>query len=478
MELYKEKMKDIHGYLVGDIHAVDAESSTIAINYKKQVCKNYKSLNQKQMETKLGGNIFYVTRKYDGELNVLFYNGSEAFVINRSGRVRTGLPCTDAAQVALQAAGVKRAIIPCELIVDESKGRTRVFDVLKAVADKKALASLQLVAFDVVEIDGTRLPAQHYGDVHAKLEEIFSGATLCTPVRYQKVESMSAVKQLYTKWVDEEGAEGLVVRSDLAWVFKIKPRYTIDAAVIGFSEGTGDAKGQVRTLLLALMPEEGKFQIVGRTGNGFSDEFRTELMEKLTPKIVPSRYVETDSNHVAFHMIKPDMVIELFVNDIIFETPSGSVPNNVLAFTNGQYRLHSAIDGISLVFPIFERIRDDKKCVYDDVRLSQIFEFAYVPQEEQGTIADAVMPASEVILRDVYKKETGSKLMVQKFMVWKTNKEHTSNYPAYVMHYTNFSSERKEPLQRDIRVSSSEEQIMEMVNEFIDGKVKKGWNKV
>lgn len=69
--------------------------------------------------------------------------------------------------------------------------------------------------------------------------------------------------------------------------------------------------------------------------------------------------------------------------------------------------------------------------------------------------------------------------MVQKFLVWKTNKETLdSRYPAYVMHYTNFSSQRKTPLEREVRISNSEEQIMALVKDFIAANVKSGWNLV
>ncbi len=477
MELLKDKLTNNNGYLEGDFKAVDEQSSTTAINYKKNVCKNYISINQEQMETRMGGTEFYVTRKYDGELNVIFYNGKETFILNRSGRVRTGLPCTEEAGKLLEAAGVKSAIIPAELYVDESKGRTRVFDVLKAVADKNALGTLKLAPFDVLEIDGENLKAQSYTETFNKITEIFAKSALCQPVRFKKVDSKNAVKELYEKWVVEENAEGLVVRSELPIVYKVKPRYTIDVAVVGFSEGTAESKGQVRSLLLAMMPEEGKYQIIGRTGNGFDEEFKKALMQKLTPKIIESRYIETDSNHVAFHMIEPEMVIELIVNDVLFETPSGAIPNPVLEIVNGQYKLYNTVDGVSFVYPIFERIREDKRCVYEDVRLAQISEFAYLPDTETNS-KEVQAATSEIIHRDVYKKTSGAKLMVQKFLVWKTNKEHLANYPAYVFHYTNFSSERKEPLQRDVRVSNDEAQIMQLMNEFTEANVKKGWEKV
>ena len=43
------------------------------------------------------------------------------------------------------------------------------------------------------------------------------------------------------------------------------------------------------------------------------------------------------------------------------------------------------------------------------------------------------------------------------------------------MNYTNFSPTRGEPLKKDVRVSSSEEQILELLNAFKEKNVKKGW---
>ena len=293
----------------------------------------------------------------------------------------------------------------------------------------------------------------------------------------KQAASKNEVKDLYEKWVEDENAEGLVVRCEMPFVFKIKPRYTVDVAVVGFSEGTGDQKGQIRTLLLAMMPKEGQYQIVGRTGNGFSNEQKVELLEKFTPKIIASQYIETDSNHVAFHMIKPDTVIELNLNDVLFETPSGSILNQVLEIIDGVYVLRANVTGISFVYPVFERFRDDKTCSFDDIRLSQINRFSYLP-EESDTPTVAEQPKSELLHREVYTKESGAKIMVQKYMVWKTNKEKLPEYPAFVFHYTNFSTDRKEPLQREVYISDDKEQIMQMVDESKGENIKKGWNKL
>jgi hypothetical protein len=67
--------------------------------------------------------------------------------------------------------------------------------------------------------------------------------------------------------------------------------------------------------------------------------------------------------------------------------------------------------------------------------------------------------------------------MVRKFLLWKTNKElDAEHFPAYVVHYTDFSPNRKDPLAREVRVSSSLEQIGKLWDGLKEANIKKGWN--
>jgi hypothetical protein len=68
--------------------------------------------------------------------------------------------------------------------------------------------------------------------------------------------------------------------------------------------------------------------------------------------------------------------------------------------------------------------------------------------------------------------------MLQKFVAWKTNKETDPRYPAYVFHYTDYSSGRKDPLKKDIRVAPTEAQITAIFDAFLAENVKKGWEEV
>jgi len=470
----ESKMVPVHGYREGSADAADPADATTAIQYKRDVTRNYLNLTPEQIDSRLGGTEFIVTRKYDGEMNVLFFDGESAVIINRSGRIRAGLACVEDAAAALRAAGVTRATIPAELYLDETDGRTRVYQVMGALADERQTGALRLAAFDLLELDGAEFSPGSYADTHAALTRLFASASLVAPVAAKPCRSKAEVKDVYAEWVEQGGAEGLVVRTELPLVFKIKPRHTLDVAVVGYSEGTDDPDG-VRSLLLALMPAAGEYQIIGKTGNGFGEDVRRDLLRHLSALTVESSYIEADSNHVAFHMVRPQIVIELMVNDVLFDTLSGYIENPVLRFENDRYVHQASVRGISVVYPIFVRLREDKTASVDDVRLSQINDLTYVAPTDLAVSAD--IPASDLLRREVYVKESGGKLMVLKFMAWRTNKAGPA-YPAYVFHLTNYSSDRKDPLQREVAISDDEAQILAIFEASVEENVKRGWERV
>ncbi len=475
MKIDNTKLKQDRGYTLGTLDAVDEQTRDIAKLYKKNIAKNFISINPRQIEDKAMGKEFYLTRKYDGEFNILLFDGENSYIMNPGGKVRGSLPFLEEATRLLKASGTQSAVFACEVCMKETEGRTRVFNVLQAWAEPKMQSDLCLVPFDIIEINGDKGYYTTYDLLYKELAGIFKDSSVVFPPRYKVVNSRKEIKELYEEWVEAENAEGIIIRSEYPFVCKLKPRHSADVVVVGYSEGIDDAKGQIRSMLLAMMPEEGKFQIIGKTGNGFSDEMRKEILERLKPMEMPSQYIETDSNHVAFHMVRPEIILEVNFNDVIVENSTSAVTNPILEVVDGKYKLSRITSGFSLIYPIFERFREDKAINATDLRLSQITDFAYVAPLEEKSL-DGVK--SEVMQREVYKKETKGKLMVQKFMWWKTHKEDSSKYPAYVFCYTNYSSDRKEPLNRDVRISNSEEQIKKIYETYVEGNIKKGWEKV
>lgn len=473
MSLDISQLKDRGGFFEGEASKVAPAFGTLVTEYKQQVCRRYLSLNGEQIEQRLGGNTYQVTRKYDGELAVICYDGTQLFTVNTGGRVRTGLPVHAEALAALQAAGITEAVIPAELYVAEDDGRRRVFDVASALADSARHDTLRLAPFDVLSLNGEEHRPASYLETHAQLASLFGG-DLVRPVQMKEAGSRQQVAELYRSWVTEEGAEGLVVRCEMPMVYKIKPVYTVDVAVIGYSENP-DVAGQVRSLLVAMTTEDGRYQPIGHVGSGLNDTLRSELHAQLSPAEVASTYVETDTNHVAFHLVRPELVLELKVNDVLFESTSGAISNPLLEF-DGTWSRTGTSAGISIIHPVLQRLRDDKTASGADVRLAQIEEYFAWPVPPTAVGRDE-LATSEILRREVYTKLTGGKLMVQKFLVWRTNKAEHS-YPEYVLAYTNFSSGRKDPLATEVRVSSSQEQLMLLTDELIASKVKSGWQLV
>lgn len=478
MKIYKDKLRQINGYLEGKIDAIDVETSSKALDYKKNFLKQFIAIYPQLIDSRLGDNRYYVTRKYDGEFATIVYENEKAVTINRSGRIRLGLPCAEEAAKLLKKAGVKQAIIPAEIYVDDTDKRTRTLDLIHALSKKGDVSMLHLAAFDILELDNKPYKPVNYIETHKKLTELFSKGTLVKTVEMEEANSSNAVKDIYHKWVDEGTAEGIVVRSDLPFVFKVKPRHYLDAVIVGYTEGTGDQKGQTRTFLVAMMPEEGKYQIVSHVGGGMKETLKAEILKHFEERIVESDYIDTDSNYVAFRMVKPDTVMEFSVRDVIYETANGPVLNTVLRFEDGRYKVDNTVTGLSFIAPVFDRFRKDKSANEIDTRLSQIEDFASFEPEEIISRPEVKLDKSNVLLRDVYEKTLGDKYMIQKYVVWKTNKEESGDYPAYVLHYTNYSSNRQEPLQRELRVSDREEQIMELYKSYLEENIKKGWKQV
>ncbi|MCC8146740.1 MAG: hypothetical protein LIO93_09970 [Bacteroidales bacterium] len=337
---------------------------------------------------------------------------------------------------------------------------------------------MRLACYDILELNGQQYKPENYEVTLKKLDKILKGGKLIHAVDWTVAKSNEEVKEIFSQWVQDEGSEGLVVRSEMPFVWKIKPRHNVDAVVIGFTEGTGDAKGHVRSMLLALMPEEGKYQIVTRVGGGITEQLKRELFDYFSPRVIPSEFIDTDSNHVAFQMVEPDKVIEFSVNDVRWETPDGLIQNQVLEIVEGKYRLSEKINGISFVAPIIERFRDDKKADAEDVRLSQVENFSSFEPEELEKLPAPELRPSEMLFRKIYRKTIGEKVMVLKFTGWKTNKEKTGEWPKYVLHVTNFSSDRKEHLQRDVNITDDRKQLDLLLKSSLESYIKAGWKKV
>src|SRR5262245_8644888 len=256
-----------------------------------------------------------------GEFNLLVYASGEAIIVNPGGTVRTGLPCLDEAAQALQSAGVGRALIAGELwYVPEGRVRERVHDVSRVARNPQSaeeLEALAFSAFDVLEIDG-QYPTSFTAAWKELLRigQLVPAHTLCN--------SVEAVRKQFRYWT-ELGYEGAVLRSEQAGSYKVKPRHSLDAVVIGFTEGTDKRKSMIHDLLLALIRPDGAFQVLGRVCSGFTDQERRDWLCDLVDWVVGSDYTQSNDG-VAYRMVWPRQVIEISVLDVIASTTRPGAP--------------------------------------------------------------------------------------------------------------------------------------------------------
>jgi ATP dependent DNA ligase C terminal region len=448
-------------------------------DYRRYIASRMVPLEPDHISKRFTAADYHVSLKVDGEFNLLLYSEGEILLVNPGGTVRVGLPFQKEAVEHFQAAGVKQAFVAGELHFTQSlHKRGRVHDVTRFArqpGSQKDLEGLSFAAFDLLELNNAPWSAP-LDATWKKLNELFGKGKRCHLVEGVWLKDAAAIHSQYTKWV-QAGGEGAVVRSDAIGSFKIKARHTLDAVVIGFTEGTDDRRGMMHDLLLAVMRPDGNLHVLGHVGGGFSLEERQHFLSDLKDMVVASDYVEVN-DHVAYHMVRPQWVVEISVLEMISHSTRGTPVKTMVINWNREahrYEVVRRLPLVNLTSPQFVRRREDKTVNQTDIRISQVSDLVEVPLADKDSRV-LNMPTSEVLKREVYTKTQKDELMVRKLVMWQTRKEMESeDYPAFVIHYTDFSPNRKTPLEREIRVSSSREQIEQLWTELATEAFKKGW---
>lgn len=166
------------------------------------------------------------------------------------------------------------------------------------------------------------------------------------------------------------GCEGLIVKAidknseympgqrNFNWL-KLKKDYldtslgdSIDLVIIGASYGKGKRKGLYGSFLLACYNDDNEtYETVTMTGGGLKDSELEELYNKLKEIILP----QAPSNY-KMGKAEPEVVFDA---KIVVEVKTADLSMSPM-YTAG-YDLTPDHRGVSLRFPRFQRIRDDKK---------------------------------------------------------------------------------------------------------------------
>jgi len=219
---------------------------------------------------------------------------------------------------------------------------------------------------------------------------------------------------------------------------------------------------------------EGQYQMLGKVGNGFSDAERKKWLKAVQGTEVESNYLEVSGSNVAFTMVKPELVIQVRCLDLLAETARGPIRRPFLTWTGKVFEHTGEGSAVSMIGAAFEGGRSDKKASGEDAGMSQVERWMAVSgSKEAGPLAE-----SELLRREVYVKERKGIRSVRKFVAWKTNKEGTGEWPAYVLHFTDYSPTRKEPLKKSVSVAPDQACLDALFSAELEDNIKKGWEKV
>ncbi len=476
----KKKFTCKFGYCTGKApDLADPSLHVKAQDYKRRVSGNMKAIPSEEIFKLPKAKGYFVSRKYDGEMAMLFFDGENMISVNPGGTARIGLPAFQEAAELLKKAKVSSCILGAEIYVKEDVSKAhpvqQVVRILRSPPSKEDLERLGVAVFDVIEFDGSGVDTAVKS--YELLKKWFGKGDKVHAVDFEQADSIETIMERFTDWVIGEGAEGIVVRHDQVGWIKAKLRHSLDVAVIGFSEGTDNRKGLLHDLLVAVIRNDGTFQEFTRVGGGFTDDDRKQIAADMRKRIVPSDYVAVNNDYVAYEMIKPGPVIEITCLDLIPERARGGpVKRMVLDWDGKRYSAVTRMPLASVISPQFIRIRDDKEAVLDDVGISQITDLAAIPEADRSAHEDDD-PPSELLERAVYTKVMRGNTMVRKLVLWKTNKKDRNDFPGFVVYMTDFSPNRQNPLERDMKITNTERTAKQMFDDWGKKIFITGWEK-
>ncbi len=427
--------------------------------YKQKIASRYLPINAEDMLSKIMESEYYFASvKYDGHFGVLEIKDGNVKLFSSDGAERNVGAIVDAAK-KIKTNVVLAGEICC---FENNKSQTNIH--VTAALDNPEKHDIRFGVFDIIEYDGNAFS----GDLKEKnkcINELAVADTIFS-IKQELYESRKDIAAFYSETIKE--AEGIVVKTPSGIIYKVKPVINLDLVVLGYA--TEDEQ-HLRELLLGFVTAEGKYQIVTRCGNGFSEEERKDWIKLLEPLHTTSEYTEVSGAKTAFIMVEPKLTVEIKCLDLINETTKGPIKKMLLSFEKG-YQKEYVRNTLSCIAPVFIRLRKDKSPNQTDAGEAQT---AHIISSITGNKAAATAIASEIIHREVYTKSGKGGTAVRKFVTIKTNKENTGSYAPYNVVYTDFSGGRKEPLEQEIYLCSNEKEAVEKVENLKAENIKKGW---
>ncbi|GFZ48718.1 DNA ligase 1 [Saitozyma sp. JCM 24511] len=336
------------------------------------------------------GKEFTCEYKYDGErAQVHLLDSGEIAVFSRNSENMSAKYPDLVEQIPrCIKEGVKSFVIDAEAVAyDLETKRLLPFQDLsrrkrKDVRTEDITVRVHLFAFDLLYLNGESLLTRELKERRELLRQYFQPVESEFAFAKSSDGSTTDEIQAFLEESVKDGCEGLMVkmlttdastyepsRRSMNWL-KLKKDYlsgvgdSLDLVVVGAYHGKGKRTAVYGAFLLACYdPDSENFQTICKIGTGFSEEVLSQFYDLLQPL-----EIETVRGDVEVGGAKPDVWFE---PKIVWEVLTAD-----LSLSPVYTAAHGLVDsrGISLRFPRFIRVRDDKGAD-DATTAEQVAEF-------------------------------------------------------------------------------------------------------